>query len=293
MIYDLDEELPRYTDLINIECESDDVYASGQSIEHEANSKIVPTNPLQDVNEPCCCRELNKTPIAARQTVRANVIETSPTDEKELETVESMYSDDSEDCCSKQCNEQLPKNLVHLKAHRLMRADNVEEKEEKLNIALKHINRAKTQREFYKMWCHQTTAGGSSSFLVLPFDFEQNISYPNSPQQVGSAYFKVGRKCCIFGINNEKPGTQTNFVIDRANDIGKGQNATVTMLHHYLETHPSVDTLIQFADSCDCLERQWHLYKHIKPLCIDCDKQDLVASKPEAELNKNKRKKKE
>ncbi|KAF2906157.1 hypothetical protein ILUMI_00015 [Ignelater luminosus] len=41
------------------------------------------------------------------------------------------------------------------------------------------------------------------------------------------------------------------------------------------------------------LERQWYLYKHIRPLCIDWNKQDLVAPKPEAELNKNKRKKKE
>ncbi|KAF2895177.1 hypothetical protein ILUMI_11005 [Ignelater luminosus] len=98
MIYNLDKEARRYTDLINIKCESDDVHASDedseQSIEHEANSKIVPTNSLQDVNEPCCSRELNKTPIAARQTVRANVIEMSPTDEKELKTVQSMYSDD-------------------------------------------------------------------------------------------------------------------------------------------------------------------------------------------------------
>ncbi|KAF2878704.1 hypothetical protein ILUMI_27466 [Ignelater luminosus] len=32
------------------------------------------------------------------QTVRANVIEMSPTDENELETVQSMYSEDSETC---------------------------------------------------------------------------------------------------------------------------------------------------------------------------------------------------
>ncbi|KAF2889062.1 hypothetical protein ILUMI_17111, partial [Ignelater luminosus] len=52
VICDLDNESRRYTDLINTECESDDVHASGenseQSIEHEANSKIVPTNLLQD-----------------------------------------------------------------------------------------------------------------------------------------------------------------------------------------------------------------------------------------------------
>ncbi|KAF2879755.1 hypothetical protein ILUMI_26420 [Ignelater luminosus] len=60
-----------------------------QSIEHETNSKIVSINPLQDVNEPCGSRKLNKTPIAARQTARDNVIKMSPTDEKELETDDS------------------------------------------------------------------------------------------------------------------------------------------------------------------------------------------------------------
>ncbi|KAF2899240.1 hypothetical protein ILUMI_06931 [Ignelater luminosus] len=115
MIYDLNDETCRYTDLINIECESDEVHASDedseQSIEHEANSKIVPTNSLKNVNEPRCSLKINKTSIAARQTVRAFVIEMSLTDEKELETVQSMYSDDSEVCCSKRCNKQLPKNL--------------------------------------------------------------------------------------------------------------------------------------------------------------------------------------
>ncbi|KAF2883205.1 hypothetical protein ILUMI_22980 [Ignelater luminosus] len=105
MICDLGDEACRYTNLINIECESDDVHASDevneQLIEHEANSETVPINPLQDVNEPFCSHILNKTLIAARQTVRANVIETSPTDEKELETVQLTYSDDREACCSK------------------------------------------------------------------------------------------------------------------------------------------------------------------------------------------------
>ncbi|KAF2895152.1 hypothetical protein ILUMI_11023 [Ignelater luminosus] len=97
----------RYTDLINIGCESDDVHASDeeseQSIEHNANSKIVPTNPLQDVNKPCCFRELNKTSIAARQSVRANVIEISPTDEKKIG---NCTIDDRKACCSRQCNKQ-------------------------------------------------------------------------------------------------------------------------------------------------------------------------------------------
>ncbi|KAF2895058.1 hypothetical protein ILUMI_11115 [Ignelater luminosus] len=258
MIYDLDEKPCRYTALINIECESNDVHASDED----------------NVKEPCCSREPNKTPIATRQTVRANVIEMSPIDEKELATVQSIYSDDGEACCSKQCNKQLPKNFL-------------------------------------------------------------------------SAYFKAGRKRSSFESNDEKTGIQTNFLIDEANDIGKGPNATISMLHHYLETHPSVDTLIVFADNCmsqnknnglyitryhhftfigkkvfckqivHSEEEEFHLQIFSSPhgnlppviqpagLYLErqsgiyistpdqCDKQDLVAPKPEVELNKNKRQKKE
>ncbi|KAF2895415.1 hypothetical protein ILUMI_10761 [Ignelater luminosus] len=61
-----------------------------------------------------------------------------------------------------------PCDTCHQNAVLLMRAKSVEVKKERLNIALEHINRATTEREFYKMWYHQTKAGGSSS---LSFDF--------------------------------------------------------------------------------------------------------------------------
>ncbi|KAF2890624.1 hypothetical protein ILUMI_15549 [Ignelater luminosus] len=59
-------------------------------------------------------------------------------------------------------------DTCHQNAVLLMKAGNVEV-EERLNIALKHINRAKTQREFYKMWCHQTTAKGITRYHHFTF----------------------------------------------------------------------------------------------------------------------------
>ncbi|KAF2898996.1 hypothetical protein ILUMI_07183, partial [Ignelater luminosus] len=265
--------------LINIDCKSDDVHASDedseQSIEHEINSRIVPTNPLQDVNEPCCSRELNETPIDARQTVRANVIEMSPTDEK------SMCSDDSEACCSN-----------HLEAHRQHYSLKNAYSDAARKKYTTRIKETKTQRdttyvfhgveirqkmyffgtERYKNLIRHFNSKGLSArnhgltesanrkthvtpelreiiveFIKAFTNQVANISY--NPQQVGSAYFKASHKCSIFGIHDEKTGIQTNFLIDEANDIGKGPNATISMLYHYLETHPPVDTLILFADN--------------------------------------------
>ncbi|KAF2905718.1 hypothetical protein ILUMI_00463, partial [Ignelater luminosus] len=217
MIYDLDEESRRYTDLINIECESHDVhklYFFIPDVETERYKNLI--------------RYLDSKELTARNhglTGKSANRKTHITRELRERIVKFIKA------FADQVAVPLPYCLPQFKDFK--RAGNVEVKEERHNIALEHINRAKTQREFYNMWCHQTTAEGSSSFLGLSFDFTQNISYPNISQRVGSAYFKAGRKCSIFGINDEKTGIQTNFLINEANDIGKGPNPTISMLHHY------------------------------------------------------------
>ena len=44
-------------------------------------------------------------------------------------------------------------------------------------------------------------------------------------------YFLTPRKCAIFGICCGAIPRQINYLIDV--DLGKGANATVSMLHHY------------------------------------------------------------
>lgn len=72
----------------------------------------------------------------------------------------------------------------------------------------------------------------NSSRLVLSFDYAQNVSYPSSPQQVGKLYFKIPRKCGIFGVHDEAKGVQTNFLIDEADNAGKGANSVISMLDY-------------------------------------------------------------
>lgn len=69
--------------------------------------------------------------------------------------------------------------------------------------------------------------------------------------QVGPAFFKTARKCGVFGVNDEADNTQTNYPIDECDNIGKGANSVINLIHHYLESN-NCDQDIQhiFADNC-------------------------------------------
>lgn len=83
------------------------------------------------------------------------------------------------------------------------------------------------------------------------FDYAQNVHYPSNPQQPGPAYFKSARKCGIFGMTCEPLGFQVNYLIDEDDDPGKGANATVSMLDHFLSSHGVHETKLSLhADNC-------------------------------------------
>lgn len=63
------------------------------------------------------------------------------------------------------------------------------------------------------------------------FDYAQQIHYP------GPIFFKTPRKCGLFGVSCESTSTQVNYLIDEADDVGKGANATISLLHHFLQNH--------------------------------------------------------
>ena len=65
------------------------------------------------------------------------------------------------------------------------------------------------------------------------------MHFPSSPQQVGPLYFLTPRKCQIFGVCCEAKSEQVNFLIDENDNLGKGANCVVSMVHHYLQTYSS------------------------------------------------------
>ena len=83
------------------------------------------------------------------------------------------------------------------------------------------------------------------------FDFAQQIHIPSNPMQLGPIYFKTPRKCGIFGVMCEAVPQQVNYLIDEANDVGKGANSTISYVHHYFQNHGLGETCVHLhADNC-------------------------------------------
>ena len=73
--------------------------------------------------------------------------------------------------------------------------------------------------------------------VMYLFNFVQQIWYPNNPDQAGELFFKVPRKCLLFGVINERWQKQFTYVIDKTVDCGKGSNIVISYLYHYLYIH--------------------------------------------------------
>ena len=67
------------------------------------------------------------------------------------------------------------------------------------------------------------------------FDFAQQLQFPSNPLQPGPIYFKVPRKCGLFGVNCEALLQQMNYLIDESVCVGKGADCVISLLHHFLE----------------------------------------------------------
>jgi len=132
----------------------------------------------------------------------------------------------------------------------ILKASNVpdEDKAQLLLDQLKHLEKAKKEREYYKMQCQLSKENLQTSFPNFsPFqphqpcsyqgiahyswDFAQQIHYPSDPFQPGPIYFKTPRKCGIFGLTNDAINIQYNYLIDEIVNTRKGANTTISYVH--------------------------------------------------------------
>ena len=87
--------------------------------------------------------------------------------------------------------------------------------------------------------------------MHFSFDYAQQVHYPCDALQPGPLFFKTARKCHLFGVACEPGHFQVNYLIDEAFSIGKGANATISMVHDFLENRAiSVKKLYLQADNC-------------------------------------------
>ena len=83
------------------------------------------------------------------------------------------------------------------------------------------------------------------------FDFAQQIHFPYNSQQTGPEYFKTARKCGLFGTCNDGQKQMVLYLIDEADNPGKGADCVISLLHHYLETHGCSEKVAYLhADNC-------------------------------------------
>ncbi|CAG8801957.1 38540_t:CDS:2, partial [Gigaspora margarita] len=129
------------------------------------------------------------------------------------------------------------------------------EHEKKIEITenyLKHLNRAKQERDYYnaniKLAIDDSNRNSNNlsktkqqfkSFegcAHIAYDWAQNLLVPYSPQQIGSLFFKSSRKVHLFGVCNigNYPHTeQTNYTIDEAEMPNDRQNKNNYSLFFY------------------------------------------------------------
>ena len=122
-----------------------------------------------------------------------------------------------------------------------------------------HLELARNARHYYRKQCEESVASWKAhlsnnehvSMMHYSYDFAQQIHFPFDSQQTGLAYFKTARKCGLFGVCCEGKGEQVNYLIDEAENPGKGADCIISLVHHYLEKYGCGEDNVRFhADNC-------------------------------------------
>ncbi|CAB5382573.1 unnamed protein product [Rhizophagus irregularis] len=127
------------------------------------------------------------------------------------------------------------------------------EKENKVKEWHEHITWANQERDYYKKCIENSReqlskinkeliirSGNPNSLEFenhISWDFAEGVHLPYSSQQEGSIYFKSPWKVSIFGICEEAFPQQKNYLIQENENVGKGADAVISLVHHYFKTH--------------------------------------------------------
>ena len=87
--------------------------------------------------------------------------------------------------------------------------------------------------------------------MQYSFDYCQQVSLPYSSQQRGTFYFKTPRKVQVFGVCCEPLSRQVFFLIDEAQQAGKGAVVVVSLVHAFFHLHGLGERCVTLqADNC-------------------------------------------
>ena len=133
-----------------------------------------------------------------------------------------------------------------------------DEKVQCLTTAEEHLFLAQSERKYYNTPVKRVNEslctlqqGEKPPLSHYSFDFAQQVHFPFSAQQTGPEYFKIACKCGIFWVCNDGENKQVTYLIDEAENPGKGADCVIRVLHHYLEHHAAgKKNVCLHADNC-------------------------------------------
>ena len=135
-------------------------------------------------------------------------------------------------------------------------------KSARLVESLEHLRRAHAERAYSNLQCKESenewkehVKSGNVVNRVkrmhYSYDYAQQLHFPCSPQQTGPEFFRTARKCSLFGVCCEPLSFQMNYLVDEAQDVGKGADATISLFHHFLCTHGFQEEMVNVhLDNC-------------------------------------------
>lgn len=105
-------------------------------------------------------------------------------------------------------------------ANKITRSSNCTEDEKDRNYAeaREHLQCAKGQRHYYRKQVEESktsTKNRTMTTSCYSFDHAQQVHYPSNPQQPGPIYFKVPRKCGLFGVCDEGKNSMKPNPVER------------------------------------------------------------------------------
>ena len=87
--------------------------------------------------------------------------------------------------------------------------------------------------------------------MQYSFDYCQHVSLPYSSQQRGTFYFRTPCKVQVFGVCCEPLSRQVFFLIDEAEQAGKGAVVVVSLVHAFFHLHGLEERRVTLqADNC-------------------------------------------
>ena len=152
----------------------------------------------------------------------------------------------------KTINDKYNQHLIKAKAFRDAYNANIEEAEKEWG--------RKRQKERDQILSHlesRTLMAPFTSYAHLDmqmqysFDYCQQVSLPYSSQQRGTFYFRTPRKVQVFGVCCEPLCRQVFFLIDEAEQAGKGAVVVVSLVHAFFHLHGLGERRVTLqADNC-------------------------------------------